>query len=71
MYIPIVFLVLYLLVIALAPEVGLGHIHGPVVLNVSGNGYSKGNVVWLSLTKKGCKPTDIVLYDWRKTINAP
>jgi len=51
----------------LAPEPDLRHARGLVVLNVSGYGYSQGNVVWLSSPDR-CGPDDIVLYDWR-TIN--
>jgi hypothetical protein len=56
----------YLLLVSLSPEAGRDHVRGPAVLNVSGAGYSRGNVVWLGSPERGLSPADGVLYDWRK-----
>ena len=55
----------YLGLLLFSPEVGSNHIRGPVILNVSGAGYARGDVVWLSGPQGECDPTTAVMYDWR------
>ena len=56
--------VLYVLLIALAPEVGCGPLRGPRLLNTEGFGYELADVVWVAGPTGGYATGDVVLYDW-------
>jgi hypothetical protein len=62
----LVLVLCYVGLLKFSPEVGDLHIRGPVILNVSGAGYGRGDVVWLSGPQGECDPQAAVLYDWRR-----
>jgi hypothetical protein len=62
----LVLVLCYVGLLLFSPEVGDNHIRGPVILNASGAGYRRGDVVWLSSPQGECDPQAAVLYDWRR-----
>ena len=59
-------LLVYLITLLLAPEVGENPWSGPALLNVHGAGYTLGDVVWLSAKPGRLAVGDVVLVDWRR-----
>jgi len=60
-----VFLALgYFGMLSMAPEASSGEL-GPVILDVEGEGFRYGDVVWVS-REAGYDPRAVVLFEWRK-----